>query len=70
MSEVTVEITLELMNRVNEALYEAKENSQELLSTHEKSLGRTTRKNKSIAEFYDNQIKELSFLIHHTNNET
>lgn len=67
MSEVTVEITLELRRRVNAALHEAKENSQELLSIHEESLGRTTSKNKSIAEFYDNQIKEFSFLIHHTN---
>ncbi len=69
MSDVTVQITLELMRRVNEALHEAKENSHELLSIHDDSLGRTTKKNQSVADFYINQIKELEFLISHTGEE-
>lgn len=67
MEPVKVWITLELMGRVNNALHEAKENSEELLSIHEENLGRTTSKNKAAAEFYDKQIENLKFLIHHTN---
>ena len=69
MNVVTVEIALELKARGNKALYEARENAQELLCIHEECFGRTTSKNKAVAEFYDSQIKELSFLIHHTNIE-
>ena len=48
---------------LNNLLVDARENSAQLLIEHDEALGRTTRKNKILAELYEKEANELDYAI-------
>ena len=64
MSEpIYLQIEQPVVSRIKIALEDGLESAQELLAIHDESLGRTTRRNKSIAKYYESQITEFKQLI-------
>lgn len=61
--QVMIQISLELANHIKSTLKDSLGNAVELLQIHDDSLGRTTKKNKLVAEMYDCEIHDLEFLI-------
>ena len=51
------------INRIIAALEDARDNSCELLALHESALGRTTQKNRQIAEMLESEIIRAEDLI-------
>ena len=63
MNDVTIEITITALDRIRNALADARENATELLCEHDLKLGRTTNKNRHIADMYEAQIAECNEII-------
>lgn len=55
---VSIEIN-EVRNIVN-MLEDARDNAHELLAEHDAGLGRTTKKNKTIAAMYEMQLENIN----------
>lgn len=64
--EACCKIEIPIVKRIRIALESARENATELLNLHESHNGRTTKKNKTIAELYESEISELDFLLEMT----
>jgi len=63
ISEVTIEVERKFLCKINNLLTDAKENAYLLLTEHDNSLGRSTKKNSRIAEMYEQEINELDSAI-------
>ena len=56
---VTVNIELDVVERIIKILIEQRDNCNELLIIHDSSLGRTTHKNIRIAEMYEAELRDI-----------
>lgn len=53
-----VSVDQELLRRLHDVCEAAVENASDCLAAHESLLGRTTRKNSRLAEFYEQDIRQ------------
>jgi predicted thioredoxin/glutaredoxin len=52
-----------MVDDIRDALADARENAQELLTDHDDRLGRTISKNRFVAEMYESQLGKIASLI-------
>lgn len=63
----TITITFEKLCDIHKALIEARESTIEMMNTHVNVNGLDTKKNRFIADMYENEVRNLGHLIDYTN---
>ena len=65
---VSVSVDSDIFARIHQALIEAKENSTELMNNHINDNGMDTKKDRFIADMYENEVREISCLLNYMSN--
>ncbi len=60
---VTINIDKSVLENIKQILVDQRDNCNELLETHDNSLGRTTKKNLNTAQMYENELDQIDWAI-------
>jgi len=61
-----LKVDSEIWYRIHKVLIESKENSIELMNEHINNNGMETKKDRFIADMYENEIREINSLLDYT----